>query len=102
MAGAIGDRQGLTPGHESVGVIYELGDLAAASGLFKVGQRVSVRLSRKLPLLASTTPLRQLSRLRQQRGKLDLLILDGLGYVPASEAGAKTIVRCDRRSLQAE
>ncbi len=42
MAGAIGDRQDLTLGHESVGVIHELGELAAASGLFKVGQRVAV------------------------------------------------------------
>ncbi len=42
VAGAIGDRQGLTLGHEAVGVIHELGDVAAASGLFKVGQRVAV------------------------------------------------------------
>ena len=42
VAGAIGDRQGLTLGHEAVGVIHELGELAAASGLFKVGQRVAV------------------------------------------------------------
>ena len=41
VAGAIGDRQDLTLGHESVGVIHELGELAA-SGLFKVGQRVAV------------------------------------------------------------
>ena len=42
VAGAIGDRQGLTLGHEAVGVIHELGELAAASGLFHVGQRVAV------------------------------------------------------------
>ncbi len=42
VAGAIGDRHGLTLGHEAVGVIHELGDLAAASGLFKLGQRVAV------------------------------------------------------------
>jgi len=42
VAGAIGDRQGLTLGHEAVGVIHELGSLAAESGLFKVGQRVAV------------------------------------------------------------
>ena len=39
---AIGDRQGLTLGHEAVGVIHELGELAASSGLFHVGQRVAV------------------------------------------------------------
>ncbi len=42
VAGAIGDRQDLTLGHEAVGVIHELGELAAASGLFKIGQRVAV------------------------------------------------------------
>jgi DNA replication protein len=30
-------------------------------------------------------------RLRQQLGKLDLLILDELGYVPASKAGAELL-----------
>ena len=30
VAGAIGDRQSLTLGHEAVGVIHELGELAAA------------------------------------------------------------------------
>jgi DNA replication protein DnaC len=34
---------------------------------------------------------RQLLRLRQQLGKLDLLILDELGYVPASKAGAELL-----------
>ena len=42
VAGAIGDRRGLTLGHEAGGVIHELGELAAASGLFRVGQRVAV------------------------------------------------------------
>ncbi|MCX6612175.1 MAG: zinc-binding dehydrogenase [Acidobacteria bacterium] len=42
VAGAIGSRHGLTLGHEAVGVIHELGDLAAASGLFKLGQRLAV------------------------------------------------------------
>ncbi len=32
-----------------------------------------------------------LLRLRQQLGKLDLLILDELGYVPASKAGAELL-----------
>ena len=34
---------------------------------------------------------RQLLRMRQQLGKLDLLILDELGYVPASKAGAELL-----------
>lgn len=42
VAGAIGPRKDLTLGHEAVGVIHELGELAAASGLFKIGQRVAV------------------------------------------------------------
>ncbi len=42
VAGAIGDRHGLTLGHEAVGVIHELGEVAADSGLFHVGQRVAV------------------------------------------------------------
>ena len=42
VAGAIGDRHGLTLGHEAVGVIHELGELAAASGLFRIGRHVAV------------------------------------------------------------
>lgn len=42
VAGAIGDRRGLTLGHEAVGTIHELGEVAAASGLFQIGQRVAV------------------------------------------------------------
>ena len=42
VAGAIGDRANLTLGHEAVGAIHELGEVAAASGLFKIGQRVAV------------------------------------------------------------
>ncbi len=42
VAGAIGDRKDLTLGHESVGVIHELGEAVKAAGLFKVGQRVAV------------------------------------------------------------
>ena len=34
---------------------------------------------------------RQLLRLRQQLAKLDLLVLDELGYVPASKAGAELL-----------
>jgi threonine dehydrogenase-like Zn-dependent dehydrogenase len=42
VAGAIGPRKDLTLGHEAVGVIHELGEMAAASGLFKIGQRVAI------------------------------------------------------------
>ena len=42
VAGALGDRHGLTLGHEAVGVVHELGEVAAASGRFKLGQRVVV------------------------------------------------------------
>lgn len=42
VAGAIGDRHALTLGHEAVGIVHELGERAAASGLFRVGQRVAV------------------------------------------------------------
>jgi len=42
VAGAIGDRQDLTLGHESVGVIHELGEAVKAAGMFKAGQRVAV------------------------------------------------------------
>src|SRR4029078_2150922 len=45
---------------------------------------------------------RHLSRLRSQLGKLDLLVLDELGYVPASQVGAEllfdVISRADERS----
>lgn len=42
VAGAIGDRKDLTLGHESVGVIHELGEAVVSSGRFKIGQRVAV------------------------------------------------------------
>lgn len=42
VAGAIGQRQNLTLGHEAVGVIYELGAAVAAAGVFHLGQRVAV------------------------------------------------------------
>lgn len=42
VAGAIGPRSDLTLGHEAVGVIHELGDAVAATGRFRIGQRVAV------------------------------------------------------------
>ena len=42
VAGAIGPRTDLTLGHEAVGVIHELGQAVAATGMFRIGQRVAV------------------------------------------------------------
>ena len=42
VAGGIGPRTDLTLGHEAVGVVHELGEVVAASGLFRIGQRVAV------------------------------------------------------------
>ena len=42
VAGATGNRQNQTLGHDFVGVVHELGQIAAASGLLKVGRRVAV------------------------------------------------------------
>ena len=42
VAGAIGERTDLTLGHEAVGVIHEMGAAVAATGLFRIGQRVAV------------------------------------------------------------
>ena len=44
-----------------------------------------------ITLLLEAKEERQLLRMRQQLGKLDLLILDELGYVPASKAGAELL-----------
>src|SRR5436190_18863081 len=49
------------------------------------------RVTELITLLLEAKEERQLLRLRQQLGKLDLLILDELGYVPASKAGAELL-----------
>ena len=49
------------------------------------------RVTEMITLLLEAKEERQLLRLRQQLGKLDLLILDELGYVPASKAGAELL-----------
>jgi DNA replication protein DnaC len=49
------------------------------------------RVTELVTLLLEAKEERQLLRLRQQLGKLDLLILDELGYVPASKAGAELL-----------
>ena len=49
------------------------------------------RVTELITLLLEAKEERQLLRLRQQLGKLDLLVLDELGYVPASKAGAELL-----------
>lgn len=68
--------------------------LATALGMAACGQGKKVRFFRVtelITLLLEATEERQLLRIRQQLGKLDLLILDELGYVPASKAGAELL-----------
>lgn len=45
-----------------------------------------------MTLLLEAREERQLLRLRGQLAKLDLLVLDELGYVPASKAGAELLI----------
>lgn len=49
------------------------------------------RVTELITLLLEAKEERQLLRMRQQLGKLHLLILDELGYVPASKAGAELL-----------
>ena len=68
--------------------------LATALGIAACGQGRKVRFFRVtelITLLQEAKEERQLLRLRQQPAKLDLLILDELGYVPASKAGAELL-----------
>lgn len=68
--------------------------LATALGMAACAQGRRVRFFRVtelITLLLEATEERQLLRMRQQLGKLDLLILDELGYVPASKAGAELL-----------
>ena len=56
------------------------------------GRRVRFyRVTELVTLLLEAKEERHLLRLRQQLAKLDLLILDELGYVPASKAGAELL-----------
>jgi DNA replication protein DnaC len=62
---------------------------AAACGL---GRRVRFfRVTELATLLLEAREERQLTRLRSQLAKLDLLVLDELGYVPASQVGAELL-----------
>ncbi len=56
------------------------------------GKRVRFfRVTELITLLLEAREERQLLRLRGQLAKLDLLVLDELGYVPASKAGAELL-----------
>lgn len=68
--------------------------LAISLGIAACGQGKKVRFFRVtelITLLSEAKEERQLLRIRAQLGKLDLLILDELGYVPASKAGAELL-----------
>jgi DNA replication protein DnaC len=68
--------------------------LAISLGIAACGQGKKVRFFRVtelITLLLEAKEERQLLRLRHQLGKLELLILDELGYVPASKAGAELL-----------
>jgi DNA replication protein DnaC len=68
--------------------------LATALGVEACGQGKRVRFARVTELvtqLLEAREERQLTRARAQLAKLDLLILDELGYVPASKVGAELL-----------
>ena len=68
--------------------------LATALAIEACGHGKRVRFARVTELvtqLLEAREERQLTRARSQLGKLDLLILDELGYVPASKAGAELL-----------
>jgi DNA replication protein DnaC len=68
--------------------------LATALGLAACAQGKRVRFWRVTELITTLREAdqdRHLLRLRHQLGRLDLLILDELGYVPASKAGAELL-----------
>ena len=68
--------------------------LATALGVEACGRGKRVRFYRVTELvtqLMEAREERQLARLKSQLAKLDLLILDELGYVPASKVGAELL-----------
>ena len=68
--------------------------VATAMGISACGQGKRVRFFRVtelITLLLEAREERQLLRFRAQLAKQDLLILDELGYVPASKAGAELL-----------
>jgi DNA replication protein DnaC len=68
--------------------------LATALGIAACGQGKRIRFWRVTELITTMLEAkeeRQLLRLRSYLAKLDLIILDELGYVPASKAGAELL-----------
>jgi DNA replication protein DnaC len=68
--------------------------LAISLGIAACGQAKKVRFFRVTELITQLLEAkeeRQLLRIRGQLAKLDLLVLDELGYVPASKAGAELL-----------
>ncbi len=68
--------------------------LATALGLEACGRGKRVRFHKVIELVTQMIEAReqrQLGRLKTQLSKLDLLILDELGYVPASKIGAELL-----------
>jgi DNA replication protein DnaC len=68
--------------------------LATALGIAACGQGKRVRFWRVTELITTMLEAKEerlLLRLRSYLAKLDLLILDELGYVPASKAGAELL-----------
>ena len=62
------------------------------------------RVTELITLLMEAREERQFLRLRSQLAKQDLLILDELGYVPASKAGSELLfdiisTACERQSI---
>jgi DNA replication protein DnaC len=77
-------------GHPGTGKTH----LATALGIAACGQGKKVRFYRVTELitrLMEAREERQLLRMRGQLAKLDLLILDELGYVPASKLGSELL-----------
>ena len=68
--------------------------VATALGIEACSRGKKVRFCRVTELITTLMEAREerlLSRLKSQLGKLDLLILDELGYVPASKLGAELL-----------
>jgi DNA replication protein DnaC len=84
--------------HENVLVVGPSGTgkthLATALGIAACGQGLRVRFWRVTELITALREAdedRLLARLRGHLAKLDLLVLDEFGYVPASKAGAELL-----------
>ena len=84
--------------HENVLLVGPSGTgkthLATALGMAACAQGLRVRFWRVTELITALREAdedRQLARLRGHLAKLDLLILDEFGYVPASKAGAELL-----------